>query len=80
MAGGATGLPPLGLRPRAPGSAAQGEFWTPHCSKRCYAAGRSRPNQARIHHRGCIPHRLNQKILRPLNYGRRAQIGGYSVS
>jgi hypothetical protein len=39
-----------------------------------------RHRQARIHHRGCIPHRLNQKILRPLDYGRSAQTGGYSVS
>jgi hypothetical protein len=26
------------------------------------------------------PHRLNQKILQPLNYGRRAQTGGPSAS
>jgi hypothetical protein len=40
-------------------------------------------DQARIHHRGCrgcIPHRLNQKILQPLNYGRRAQTGRPSAS
>jgi hypothetical protein len=42
-----------------------------------------RQYQARIHHGGCrdaSPTGLTKKILRPLNYGRRAQTGGHSVN